>query len=339
MIRVLVVDDSLFIRNLLTDILESEKDIDVIDTAKDGVEAISKALNFRPDVITMDVEMPRLNGIKAVEKIMKERPTPIIMISAYTKKNAEITLESLSKGAIDFITKPGGPASSDIRKLKKDIVEKVKIAYKANITSLNIKPTKDIVPGSEKGTFKIVVIASSTGGPKALSHIIPRLPKDFTGSILIIQHMPMGFTGPLAERLDRVSNVKVLEGKNGINIRSGTVYIAPAGFHMKVDSKLTIYLTKDPPLHGVRPSADVTMMDVARLMQKNSIGVILTGMGRDGSMGVKEIKKMGGKVIIQDKETSTVYGMPKSALSTITPDVISSLDNIAEEVIRFIEND
>ncbi|MCD6399806.1 chemotaxis response regulator protein-glutamate methylesterase [candidate division WOR-3 bacterium] len=339
MIRVLVVDDSLFIRSLLTDILESEKDIDVIDTAKDGIEAISKTLNFRPDVITMDVEMPRLNGIKTVEKIMKERPTPIIMISAYTKRNAEITLEALSKGAIDFITKPGGPVSSDIGKLKNDIITKVKIAYRANITSLNIKPTRDVVPGSEKRTFKIVVIASSTGGPKALSHIIPRLPKDFAGSILVIQHMPMGFTGPLAERLDRVSNVKVLEGKNGTNVRPGTVYIAPAGFHMKVDSKLTIFLTKDPPLHGVRPSADVTMMDVARLMQKNSIGVILTGMGRDGSMGVKQIKKMGGKVIVQDKETSTVYGMPKSALSTITPDIISPLDNIAEEVIRFIEND
>jgi len=336
-IKVLVVDDSAFMRKMLREILSSDPDIEVIDVARNGKEAIEKVNLLSPDVVTMDVEMPVMTGIQAVERIMKQKPTPIIMVSAYTVENASITFEALDRGALDFITKPGGPISIRLKDVKEKIIEKVKAVSHVNVralkTPLKRGETLKALPGDME---KIVVIASSTGGPKALSYIIPRLPGDLRAGILVVQHMPKGFTKPFAERLDKLSKLTVKEAEEGEKISSSTVYIAPAGYHMKIGEEWIIHLTNDAPMHGVRPAADITMLSAASVSGKRTIGVVLTGMGKDGSMGVREIKTRGGKVIAQDRKTSVIFGMPKAAIDTGCVDEVLPLEDIPEGIVNMV---
>ena len=340
-IRVLVVDDSAFMRKLIRDILNSDPEIDVLDVARNGREAVEKTLNLNPDVITMDVEMPVMDGIRAVEEIMNKKPTPIIMVSAYTIENARITLEALEKGALDFVTKPGGPISVRLRDVKERIIEKVKAISHVNVKALKL-PVKmgKVLKPPPGGMEKIVVIASSTGGPKTLSHIIPRLPPNLKASILVVQHMPRGFTKPFAERLNKVSKITVKEAEDGEDLKGSGVYIAPSGYHMKVDEEWKIHLTSDPPMHGVRPAADVTMISVASVSGNKTIGVVLTGMGKDGALGVREIKSRGGKNIAQDEETSVIFGMPRAAINTGCVDEVLPVDRIPDGIVKMVgEND
>ena len=336
-IKVLVVDDSAFMRKMLREILSSDPDIEVIGVARNGKEAIEKVNLLSPDVITMDVEMPVMTGIQAVEKIMKQKPTPIIMVSAYTVENASITFEALDRGALDFVTKPGGPISIRLQDVKEKIIEKVKAVSHVNVKALR-PPLKrrerlEALPGDME---KLVVIASSTGGPKALSYIIPRLPGDLRAGILVVQHMPEGFTRPFAERLDKLSKLTVKEAEEGEKIASSVVYIAPSGYHMKIGEEWIIHLTKDAPMHGVRPAADITMLSAASVSGKSTIGVVLTGMGKDGSMGVREIKARGGMVIAQDKKTSVIFGMPKAAINTGCVDEVLPLEDIPEGIVNMV---
>jgi len=336
-IKVLVVDDSAFMRKLLREILSSDPDIEVIGVARNGKEAVEKVNLLSPDVITMDVEMPVMTGIQAVEAIMKQKPTPIIMVSAYTVENASITFEALDRGALDFITKPGGPISIRLKDVKEKIIEKVKAVSHVNVKALRPplkrRETLEALPGDMD---KLVVIASSTGGPKALSYIIPRLPGDIRAGILVVQHMPEGFTKPFAERLDKLSKLTVKEAEEGERISSSVVYIAPSGYHMKIGEEWIINLTKDAPMHGVRPAADITMLSAASVSGKRTIGVVLTGMGKDGSMGVREIKARGGVVIAQDKKTSVIFGMPKAAIDTGCVDEILPLEDIPEGIVNMV---
>ena len=336
-IKVLVVDDSAFMRKLLREILSSDPDIEVIDVARNGKEAVEKVNLLDPDVVTMDVEMPVMTGIQAVEAIMKQKPTPIIMVSAYTVENASITFEALDRGALDFITKPGGPISIRLKDVKEKIIEKVKAVSHVNVKALRPplkrRETLEALPGDMD---KLVVIASSTGGPKALSYIIPRLPGDIRAGILVVQHMPEGFTKPFAERLDKLSKLTVKEAEEGERISSSVAYIAPSGYHMKIGEEWIINLTKDAPMHGVRPAADITMLSAASVSGKRTIGVVLTGMGKDGSMGVREIKARGGVVIAQDKKTSVIFGMPKAAIDTGCVDEILPLEDIPEGIVNMV---
>jgi|UniRef100_A0A7C4Y5C9 two-component system chemotaxis response regulator CheB len=340
MIKVLIVDDSSFMRKLLRDILEANPDIKIVGMAKNGEEAIEMNETLNPDVITMDVEMPVMNGIEAVEKIMKTNPKPIIMLSAHTKENAKITMEALEKGAFDFIPKPGGEVSLNLLNISEEITEKIKAAYYANLPALKeIKytPTKFIKP--MVSTFKVVVIGSSTGGPKALSYIIPKIPREFEAPIIVVQHMPEGFTTAFAERLNSISNINVKEIEDGEEIKSGNIYIAPSGFHTIVNEEQRFLLTRDKPIHGVRPAVDKTMVSAANVFLHNTIGVILTGMGKDGAIGVRRIKAVGGKVISQDEKTSVIYGMPKAAFETGCVDEVLPLEKIPEGLIRMVSGD
>ncbi|RKZ23556.1 chemotaxis response regulator protein-glutamate methylesterase [bacterium] len=337
MIRVLVVDDSAFMRKVIRDILEEDPEIEVVGTARNGIQAIKLVRELKPDVVTMDVEMPKMNGIEALEIIMKENPVPVIMVSAYTREGAGITIEALEKGAFDFVPKPGGPISLNMHRVKDILLEKVKAGALANIEPLFRKiKSKKIRKGEAKETRdKIVVIGTSTGGPRALSLVLPSIPEDFEAPILVVQHMPKGFTESFAKRLDEVCRLKVKEAEDGELIEPGKIIIAKGGKHMEVEEG-RIKLKDTPPLHGVKPAVDPLFISAARHYGEKTVGVVLTGMGKDGKLGVEEIKRHGGKVIVQDRETSVVFGMPKAAISTGKVDEVLPLGRIAEGIVRMV---
>jgi two-component system chemotaxis response regulator CheB len=336
-IKVLVVDDSSFMRKIIPEILEEDKDIKVISTAKDGLEALKKIDQLKPDVITLDVEMPEMDGLETLNKIMNNYPTPVIMLSAYTPKGAETTLKALEYGAVDFVRKPSGEISLDIKKVQKELIEKIKIAKTIDISKLKILSKKEISVDKsfilKTETIKtLVVIAASTGGPRALYEILPKIEKkNFSVSYLIIQHMSAGFTTTLASRLNSISILNVKEAEDKEQIRPETIYIAPGNFHMEIeniDEKLYISLNQKPALHGVRPAADYTMISIAKNFNGKIISVILTGMGKDGADGATKIKEKGGMVIAQDKETSVIFGMPRVAIEKGVVDIVSPLQKI-----------
>lgn len=337
MIDVLVVEDSAFMRKVLSQILNADPEINVVDTASNGLEGINKAMLLKPDVITMDIEMPKIDGIKAVKQIMINNPTPIIMISAYTTRGAQKTIEALMAGAVDFVKKPGGPISLNIRDVKEGIIKKVKIASKANLTVA--RKNKKINPSKKKLHDSLVIIAASTGGPKIITSILKKLPRDFPAPIVVVQHMPETFTKVFAKRLNGQSYLSIMEGKDGTPLKKGKAFIAPGNFHLVFSNNRKIRLNKNPALHGVRPSADITMNSASENFDGNLIGVILTGMGKDGSIGVRNISKRGGFVIAQDKDTSVVYGMPKAAIESGCVDVILPFNKIADKLIDLVKND
>lgn len=351
MVRVLIVDDSLFARKILTDILSSDDDILVVGEAKNGKEALEKIPVLKPDLITLDIVMPVMDGIVTLEKIVSQYNLPVIMVSNLTQEDAILTLEALDKGAIDFIPKPKNIFSLNKQIIRTQIIDKIKMAAKCNV---NVKPimralddavkesptSKSSLKDSKDGFDYIIAIGSSTGGPKALQQVIPLLPKDINASIVIVQHMPPKFTKSLAERLNNISNINVKEGEDGDILTKGNCYIAPGDFHMEVVQRgndYVIRLNKDEPIKGLRPSVDVLMNSVAKLDGINKIGVIMTGMGADGSKGIISLKKSNGFTIAQDEESSVIFGMPKAAINTNCIDKIVPLNHIADEIIRKVE--
>ncbi|WP_372590086.1 chemotaxis response regulator protein-glutamate methylesterase [Fervidobacterium thailandense] len=337
----MVVDDSPFMRMILKDIIDQQPDMKVIAVAKDGMEAVELALKHRPDVITMDVEMPKLNGIEAVKEIMKRAPTRIIMVSSLTEEGAEITLLALELGAVDFVTKPSGSVSMDFRKMAPELVQKIRDAMKIGVNQLLSR--RKPVSGLKVRTIvsgKIVVIGSSTGGPRSLDLVIPPLPKDFPAPILIVQHMPPGFTKSLAQRLDRISNISVKEAEEGDELKPGWAYVAPGDFHMGVkyqDRKGIIYLDKKTEkINNVRPSVDYTLDKVAEIYKENTIAVILTGMGKDGTKGAFKVKFFKGIVIAESPETCVVYGMPKAVVEEGYADFVLPADKIPEKLAELV---
>ncbi len=341
-IKVLIVDDSAFMRKVLSDIVDQEEYLVVVGTATDGKDALNKITLLNPDIITLDVEMPIMDGIDCLREIMIRFPKPVIMLSSGTEHGAELTIRALDEGAVDFIAKPKNIFDIKNDKKRKEIIEKISIAKNINFKHSKIESNdSSLLTQANKVLKNIIAIGSSTGGPKALQSIIPELPGDIPAAVLVVQHMPPGFTYTLAERLDAKSKVRVKEAVHKEKVLAGHTYIAPGDSHMLLEvtanGDLLINLDKSPPISGHRPSVDVMMSSLSDTGLKNIIGVILTGMGSDGSSGVKKLKEKNESFIIaQDEETSVVYGMPKMAVQTGAVDKVVSLEKISEEIIQFL---
>ena len=343
-IDVLVVDDSPLMRRIITNLLESDPCIRVVSTAADGQEAIRKVETLRPDVVTLDIEMPRMNGLQALEQIMQRTPTPIVMLSG--AKEAGAAVRALELGAVEFVAKPSGTISIDLYKVRDELIAKVKLATLVKLDLAAATKTGPLVPLSpslggmkERGAW-MLAIGASTGGPRALGHLLRRLPADLPASVLIVQHMPASFTASFAQRLNQRSPLHVQEAKDGQEVTTGSAYVAPGGIHMAVEEKHgrpIICLQDTPPVNSVRPSADVTMISVARLSGPCSMGVVLTGMGSDGAEGLAQIKAAGGLTLAQDKESSAIFGMPKAAIERGVVDGVLPLSKIPRAIVTAVQ--
>ncbi len=342
-IRVLVVDDSAFIRRAVIKMFEFHPEIRVIDVASDGEMAVDLVKKLRPDVVTLDIKMPILDGLAALAKIMRECPTPVVMLSSLTEKGGENTLKALELGAVDFIDKTSAGGPMDLSGLARELTATIRIAARVDMLKLQqggAARTAVALPQKwvkEKGT-ELVLIGTSTGGPPALQAVLSKIPANFPCPILVVQHMPPGFTASLAERLNRLCAVPVKEGEDGEDVEAGHVYLAPAGRHMKVKrcgSKLCLVLDTLPAEALHRPSVD-TLFESAAAIGGNCLAVVLTGMGKDGSVGAKAIKKAGGRVIVEAEETSIVFGMPKAVMESVKVDGEVPLYNVAEVILKML---
>jgi two-component system chemotaxis response regulator CheB len=354
MVKVLIVDDSAFMRNALTSMLASDPEISIVGTARDGLEAIEKIASLRPDVVTMDVEMPRMDGITALKHIMEKAPVPVIMVSSLTNEGAKVTLDALDLGAVDFIPKNLSELSVNIVKIKEVLLDKIKqIARRGPIRRIvrpidkaaietKIRELRLAVPQRATGERKtsVVAIGTSTGGPRALQEIITVLPKDFPVPIVIAQHMPPNFTGPFAERLNQLSKIEVKEAQEGDQLKPGLALLAPGRGHMKVVKKRTlesvVTISENREAFAYRPSVDALILSIAECYPGRALGVILTGMGNDGLKGLTELKRNGGRVFAQNEQTCVVYGMPKAVVDAGLADKVLSLEEMAGEIINAV---
>lgn len=345
-IKVMVVDDSAFMRKIISDILKEDKDIDVPWTAKNGKDALEKLTYIAPDVITLDIEMPIMDGITTLTEIVRKYNIPVVMLSSLTVDGAEATIKALEVGAIDFITKPTNIFSLNNYEEKQKLIDKVKIASQIkrveNSYTSVIKPKKvfNSLPPSRRNDLEFIIsIGTSTGGPKALQSVIPQIPGNINGSILVVQHMPEGFTKSLATRLDSMSNLKVKEAEDGEKLMKGYCYIAPGNYHMTVyqeKNEIRLRLSQDAIVSGHRPSVDVMMESVAAIKTLKKIAIIMTGMGSDGASGMKKIFDVGGYTLAQDEDSSVVYGMPKAAVNNGCVNKILPLNEISNEIIDIL---
>jgi two-component system chemotaxis response regulator CheB len=344
-VNVMVVDDSAFMRRAITKILENEADLHVVATARSGEEAIEKVTQFNPDVITMDVEMPGMGGLEAVRNIVAKDRVPIIMVSSLTRDGAETTFRALELGAVDFIAKPDA-AYTNINEVARDLVAKIRTFARRGARPLAARDALERETERKKTTtspiahvprytgrknYECVAIGTSTGGPVALSHVIPRLPGNFPVPILIVQHMPVGFTRPLADRLNAQSKLRVVEAANGMILEPGSALVIPSGTQVKLTRSLgevELHLVADDGSSLHVPSVDVLEEQVADQYGPMACGVILTGMGQDGVRGLKRLKARGGYVVGQDEATCVVYGMPRAAAIAGLVDRVSPLDEI-----------
>ncbi len=342
-IKVLIVDDSAFMRMVLKDIIDKQSNMKVIGLARDGLEAVEKASNLKPDVITLDVEMPKLNGLEALKIIMKKTPSKVLMVSSLTSEGASITVESLEHGAVDFIQKPAGSTSWTFRQVQDDLIKKINEISTIDVNTLiprksdNKKVRKPVRLAGDK----VLLIASSTGGPRSLDKVIPKLPGELNVPVLVIQHMPAGFTKSLADRMNRISELTVKEAEEGDLLEKNHVYVAPGNYHMGLkknsSGKIKIFLDSSDKINNVRPAADFTFDQAAEMFNSGCVGVVLTGMGRDGAKGAFKIKHYGGKIIAEAKDTCVVYGMPKAVVEDGYADHILPNHKIAEKIIEVLE--
>lgn len=343
-IRVLIVDDSAFVRRAIIRMFEQSSEIQIIDVASDGEMAIDLVKKLRPDVVTLDVQMPVLDGLQALERIMNECPVPVIMLSSLTGRGGDKTLRALELGAVDFIDKSSAGGSMDISGLARELTVKIKIAARIDLKKLKTGTALGHVARTAPLTTtstdtEIVVIGTSTGGPPALQMILTKIPAHYPCPILVVQHMSIGFTAPLAERLDRLCPLRVKEAQDGDSLEAGTVYIAPAGKHLKVcrrSGKLFAWLDSFPNNVLHMPSVDVLFTSVAAVIGKKSLAFVLTGMGRDGAIGAQDIKRTGGKVVAETEETAIVFGMPKAVMEAVRVDRSAPLYRIADLMLEMI---
>ncbi len=366
-ISVLVADDSAFMRKVISDLITSDPELTVAGTARNGSDCIEKARSIRPDVITLDVEMPVMDGLAALPVLVSELGIPVVMLSSLTQAGAEVTLRALSLGAVDFVPKPSGAISLDIAVVRDELVAKIRAA--AAVSAGRVRSLVDNArtaprttglgaqagagaragagrsPGPAGGgtrgararagvkARKVVVIGTSTGGPRALTQVIPWLPPNLPAGVLIVQHMPAGFTRSLADRLNDTSKIRVAEVQGGEAISEGEAVIAAGGRHMVVGSDGTLALDDSPPLHGVKPAVDITMNSALDLFGSKMVGVIMTGMGSDGADAMARVKRAGGKTIAEHESTCVVYGMPKSVVDKGVADKVVPLTRIADEIV------
>ena len=343
-IKVLVVDDSALVRSLLAEIIRSTPDMVLVGAAPDAYVARDMVNEFAPDVITLDIEMPRMDGLSFLEKLMGARPTPVVMISTLAEEGAEATLRALELGAVDYIPKPKLGVSSGIREYADLIVEKLRAAASVKVKPL-VKSNRTVIAGTEKipltsklmGTEKIIAIGASTGGTEAIKDLLVQLPAAVPG-IVMTQHMPPGFTRTYAERLNRLTRLHVVEAKGGERILPGHAFLAPGGFHMLVERSGADYILKlseGEPVH--RPAVDVMMQSAALAGGKNVLGILLTGMGKDGAKGMLDIRNSGGYTFAQDEASCVVYGMPKEAVLCGAVDETVELDKMGAALLEKIK--
>lgn len=348
-LRVLVVDDSAFMRGAISRVLATDPRFEVAGQAKDGQEAVKLAAELRPDVISMDFNMPGLNGAEATRAILAKRATPIVMLSAHTREGAAATVQALAAGAVDFVEKPDGEVSANLATIRDRLVEKLVAAAGANVQGPLLPagvPEASEPPVSRRAPrsspkpmpagLRVVVIASSTGGPAALVRVLPEIGAQTKAALVVVQHMSAGFTLALAEQLSERAGYRVTEAKQGDKLEAGHALVAPGGFHLVLERDGTVSVNESAPVHGVRPAADVTLKSAALVYGARAVGVVLTGMGRDGAMGLAAVKAAGGRTIAQDKPTCTVYGMPKAAVEMGVVDEVLPLDQIGRSVSKLV---
>lgn len=375
LIRVLVVDDSAFMRKVLSDLFKGQPDFEVVDIGRNGVDAIEKVKLHSPDVVTMDVEMPIMDGLLALEQIMAIKPTPVVMVSSLTKSGAEATIKALSLGAVDFVAKSAGSISR-IDDIERELLQKCREAAGVSglrlmasaVPSVNrpiipvvpIKPSETVISmkhnrfqpieKSPEAPLKsvdipgaadwIVAIGTSTGGPRALQEVLTRLPGNLPCPAVVVQHMPPGFTKSLADRLNSLSELTVKEAADNDKLVAGTVYIAPGDYHLTIrrdPDGAFVKLNKDPAIGGLRPAVDPMMISVSEIFGAKTVGVILTGMGHDGAKGMQAIKRLKGLTIAEDQSTAVVFGMPKAAIEAGVVDTILPLGHVAEGIVQCLK--
>jgi two-component system chemotaxis response regulator CheB len=346
-IRVLVVDDSAFMRKVLGNIIGGDPQMTVVGTAADGREAVSQAESLHPDVITMDINMPVMDGLEATEHIMTRNPRPIVVVSSESRQGATGTLRALELGAIDFVAKPSAAVDLDMGSVREDLLKKIRMASKVRVvrTATRSKVAPDpagsgktlIQPGTTyppfaarkaADKFPVVVVAASTGGPATVMQILPQLPKDFPAAILLVQHMPAAFTAQYGQQLAERAAMRVKEAQQNEALAPGTIYVCPGSHHLRISAEGRITLDDGPRISGYRPCADVTMQTAAAFAGPMAVGLVLTGMGGDAAQGARAIKAAGGFVIAQDESTSTIFGMPAEAIKTGAVDKVLPVDSI-----------
>ncbi len=346
-VRILVVDDSAFMRKAISVMLEEEPDFRVAATAKDGIEAIEMTRKYRPDIITMDIEMPRMDGITALKEIMSFQPTPVLVISSLTVDGAEATVKAMQAGAVDFIPKQLSFVSLDIIKIKKDLIEKIRAIAGSKSSLFGRGDARragqaSAVPQGRRFRFpsaQFVAIGVSTGGPFSLQKLIPKLPASFPIPIAIVQHMPPHFTRSMAERLNQLSALTVREAEEAMELTPGLVLIAPGGKHLhfrKRGAKVVAHISGQPADTLFKPSVDVMFRSAHDVFGGDILAVVMTGMGKDGLEGARLIKQSGGRVIAQDEQSCVVYGMPKTIVVADLADLVLPLEDIPKQLTRTV---
>lgn len=364
MIKVVVVDDSAFMRKAISTMLAKDPEIDVVATARDGEEGLELIRKHNPDVVTLDIEMPRMDGLTTLRHIMMEMPRPVLMVSSLTNEGAEATLKALELGAVDFIPKQLSKVSLDIVKIEASLISKVKIVASRKLIHSRSRPAsiaRPTAPVSTPASFRpetrtaasggagltkspcgvvkrdVVVIGVSTGGPPAVQKVLSALPEDFPASIVIAQHMPAAFTGPFAKRLDGLCKISVKEAEPGDRLKTGCAFIAPGGKHLllkQMVSRVDLEISTEPASALYKPSANVLISSAADAVGRRALGVILTGMGNDGMEGVRSLKQKGGRALAQSDATCVVYGMPKAIVDAGLSDEIVDIDDMAQAIMN-----
>jgi two-component system chemotaxis response regulator CheB len=369
-IRVLVVDDSQLVRQMLTEMLNSDPAIEVIGSAEDPFDAREKIKALKPDVLTLDVEMPKMDGVTFLRNLMRLHPIPVVMVSSLTERGADVTLQALELGAIDFVTKPKVNLGGSLNDYAQEIIAKVKMAASVSISRIEkqvetvsarvsvpnaVKPiaftdgvppklTADVIlkatsNGGQTSTQTLIAIGASTGGTEAIREVLTQLPANMP-AIVIIQHIPAAFSGSFANRMDSLSAMTVHEAEDGQVILPGHVYIAPGSHHLLVEvvsGKLICRLNDGPAVNRHKPSVDVMFRSVARVVGKHAVGVLLTGMGDDGAKGLKELQQVGATTLAQDEKSSVVWGMPGAAVKLEAADFVVGLPDVASELLNLVK--
>jgi len=342
-IKVFIVDDSAIVRKIFSEEISKESDMEVIGTAPDPFVARDKIVHQKPDVMTLDIEMPRMDGLTFLKKLMKHYPLPVLIVSSLTPKGSKMAMEALEYGAVDVLSKPG--SSYSVGDMSAQLKEKIRAAARANLNrvsapTLGQEPTGTITKALTETTQKLIAMGASTGGTEALKEVLVRMPQNSPG-IVIVQHMPPLFTTAFAERLNRLCSIEVREGKDGDSVLNGQALIAPGNFHMlmrRSGSRYYVNIKDGPMVHHQRPAVDILFNSVAQYAGANAIGVILTGMGADGAQGMLRMKEGGAKTIAQDEASCVVFGMPKEAIRLGAVDRVVPLELIPREIIHFINN-
>ena len=363
-IRVLVVDDSTFIRNAISSMLAKSPEIDVVGCARNGADALQKVRELNPDVMTLDIEMPGMNGLQVLERVMQEYPLPVIVVSSHTEESAKVTLQALELGAVDFISKQLNGSVLEISKIERLLVAKVKTASystdkvknllksrpERGATRLSTKPhelEERAQPGKSRKVVSstthdpLVIIGSSTGGPKVVQEILTDFPSAFPCAIIVVQHMPKFFTKPFADRLNELCSLNVREANDGDLVRSGQVLVAPGGQHLRLEEKsdraVCVRVSTEPANLPYRPSVDFAMQSAAEIYRTSLIGVVLTGMGNDGEQGMKSVKGKGGRTLAQNEATCIVYGMPKAVIDAGHADAVVPVSRMSQEIMTLVQ--